>query len=311
MDRPNSPAISSVSLKKPRSFLIKAPEDNKEEFLKVVRAKIGEFYANLTEQLYEKFTKREITYKELKVRFSWAVESYGFDQTEVFVNNRAGREWLATNKDVVKVVGLLNSYHKNTLEYLVQKYPPNHNKIVDTDLSRKIKEIYKHAEPQYEMLHNAGMSFSNKANKVDFTKDIKIWLNMLIKEVKKEYPKFSEKMRSVFLNHESSLSETDTGDMVEYEIGTKISEVCPYYTEDELDQPELNLKNPDILRVLTKWIEDLIKYFENTPVKVLSNKGGFKSTAHGQSIVLSYKRKESLAEKLDQIFKKEIKNKQE
>jgi hypothetical protein len=56
----------------------------------VVRSKIGEFYAKHTEELYEKFRKREINYTELKIRFSWAVESYGFDQTEVFVNTKAG-----------------------------------------------------------------------------------------------------------------------------------------------------------------------------------------------------------------------------
>jgi hypothetical protein len=59
-----------------------------------------------------------------------------------------------------------------------------------------------------------------------------------------------------------------------------------------------------------KWIEELMKYFENTTLKVLNNKGGFKSVSHGQTIILSSKRKEALAEKLDQIFKKVIKKKQ-
>jgi hypothetical protein len=67
-------------------------------------------------------------------------------------------------------------------------------------------------------------------------------------------------MRSLFLNHDTSLSEADAV-QVEYEIGAKISESCPFYTEDELDQPDLNLKNLEVLRVLIKWIEDLMKYF--------------------------------------------------
>jgi predicted component of type VI protein secretion system len=88
-------------------------------------------------------------------------------------------------------VGLLDSYHRNILEYLIMKYPPSQNKIVDIELSRKIKEVSKHNDPQYEMLNNAWVSFSNKTNNKDFTKEIKIWLNILTKEVKKQFPKFS------------------------------------------------------------------------------------------------------------------------
>lgn len=59
------------------------------------------------------------------------MESFGFDITQVFVNTKAGLEWLANNKDLVRVIGLLDLFHRNILEYMIMKYPPNQNKIVD------------------------------------------------------------------------------------------------------------------------------------------------------------------------------------
>lgn len=51
----------------------------------------------------------------------------------------------------------------------------------------------------------------------------------------------------------SSLEEG--GEEVEYEIGTKLNETIEMYTEDDLNCAGLEIKSPQVGRVLSKWIE--------------------------------------------------------
>ena len=48
---------------------------------------------------------------------------------------------------------------------------------------------------------------------------------------------------------------------VEYSISSKIPESAQLYTEEEINAPDLQVKNPQILRILMKWYEELIVYF--------------------------------------------------
>lgn len=47
-----------------------------------------------------------------------------------------------------------------------------------------------------------------------------------------------------------------------YEIGRKCSENIPKYTTEEISSEQLKIKDPTILRLLTKWCEELWKKFE-------------------------------------------------
>ena len=48
-----------------------------------------------------------------------------------------------------------------------------------------------------------------------------------------------------------------------YLIGRKISENTPMYTEEEIKSGYLSIKSPAILRILTKWCDELWAKFEN------------------------------------------------
>jgi hypothetical protein len=131
---------------------------------------------------------------------------------------------------------------RNILEFLIKKYPPSKHKIVDTELAKYIKETKRQAELQYDILRNAGVTFADDTGKTDFSREIKLWLNKLITEVKRTYPKFKNSMKTLFMGPEGSLQDLD--DEVDYEIGTKINETVECYTEAEINEPGLSIKSP-------------------------------------------------------------------
>ena len=51
-------------------------------------------------------------------------------------------------------------------------------------------------------------------------------------------------MKAIFNNNEGSLDGTKTENEVEYQIGSKISENCQLYTQEEIKSPGLPIKNP-------------------------------------------------------------------
>jgi hypothetical protein len=82
----------------------------------------------------------------------------------------------------------------------------------------------------------------------------------------------------------------DNDNEIEFSVDSKISESVETYTEEELDLPELNVKSPQIARILVKWIEELLINFFNPRPKILKNKYGFK-TICGAGIMLPSRRK--------------------
>jgi hypothetical protein len=70
--------------------------------------------------------------------------------------------------------------------------------------------------------------------------------------------------------------------------------------------PGLQLKAPELLRILVKWMGELMNNFLQSDKKIIQNKSGFKSVTRGLTISLTLKRKELLAETLRNIYKEDI-----
>jgi hypothetical protein len=81
----------------------------------------------------------------------------------------------------------------------MSKYPPSRNKVVDIEISNRIREIRRHTDPVYEMLNNASMRFFRSAYSQDFTFEVKRWVNRLIIETKVQFPLFKETVKSIFV----------------------------------------------------------------------------------------------------------------
>ncbi len=89
---------------------------------------------------------------------------------------------------------------RNILDFLIKKYPPSKNKIVDTELANKIREVNRQSDLANDILRNSGMNFSDDTGKRDFTREIKLWINRLIEHTKVFYPRFKKQMTVLFTN---------------------------------------------------------------------------------------------------------------
>ena len=98
------------------------------------------------------------------------------------------------------------------------------------------------------------MEFGFEEKQKDFSKEIKKFLNALISESKSQFPLFKQTMKSIFSGEDCSVDGSGRSDReMEYQIGAKIPDTTPLYTEEELTEPGLPVKNPQILRILSKW----------------------------------------------------------
>lgn len=75
---------------------------------------------------------------------------------------------------------------------------------MDTEISKYITEIRNHTNLENDILRNAGMSFVDNTGKNDFTREIKVWINKLLSEVRRVFPKFKKDMQEMFRGYESS-----------------------------------------------------------------------------------------------------------
>lgn len=175
--------------------------------------------------------------------------------------------------------------------------------MADTELARYVEEVKQTDYTAYDMLQRTGVSFVDNSGKKDFTRDIKLWINKLIRESKRMFPIFKNKIKELFMGDENSI---DGSSDIEFEIGSKISETVDPYSEAELDMPGLNVKSPAISRIIVKWIEELNATFLNSEERITSNKHGFKPTAGGFNVVRPRRKKELLASHIEAIIREKV-----
>lgn len=274
---------------------------SKESLLEAAQRSIGEFISTLSERMYEVYSGKHLSLEDLKSRYCWEMVTYAVNTTAQMRPQIRELERVDGSDIRIELLSVLDSSSRNALEFQIKKYPPSKHKILDTELLKYIAQVNRVGDLSYEMLSNAGMSFVGK--KADYTREIKLWVNRLIGETQRVFPEFKAKIKQIFIGRESS--SIDMENEIEFDVGSKISETVEPYTEEELDMPGLGAKSPQIIRILVKWIDELFSNFMNSN-KVIENKLGFKSLL-GVNIVLPTGRKVALYEKLEQVFKKELK----
>lgn len=183
---------------------------------------VGWELTGLTERMYAEYSQGNMLQHELRAKFSWSLAKFLMG---IARNLRTNYEKLGIDLDSSargEIFSNIDLSMRNILEFLIRKYPPSRHKIVDTELARDIREVKRHGDIKYDILRNAGVSFTDDTGKSDFSYDIKRWLNVLIEEVKRTYPSFHGEMKKLFAGKEMSVMEEDEEE-IEYEIGTKIS----------------------------------------------------------------------------------------
>lgn len=92
--------------------------------------------------------------------------------------------------------------------------------------------------------------------RTDFSCKIKVWLNKLILEVRRQFPAFRTAMRILFIGKERSV-DGDNDEEVIYDINAKISETTELFTDAEIKAPGVKIRSIQIQRVLSKWVTQL------------------------------------------------------
>lgn len=71
-----------------------------------------------------------------------------------------------------------------------------------------------------------------------------------------------------------------------------------------MSEPRLDLKSPELLRILIKWVNELYNILMHPDEKILQNMFNFKSVigSPSMSVALTRKRKDKLIAKLNSIY---------
>jgi hypothetical protein len=212
---------------------------------------IGAFCSSLTSQLYQEYASHQLDEKEMKAKYSWGVMDFSVRIDKRIKENAKRSQFVLQHETRMEIVAVMDQTFKNVLEFLIKKYPQSKHKVVDTDLSKYIVDVNRQFDPYYDLVRNSGVSFVDTTGKTDWTREIKVWINLLISETKKVFPIFKNKVKEIFVGRDGSI---DIDNEIEYEISSKISETVEPYSDEELELPGLRLKSQQIFRILTKWI---------------------------------------------------------
>lgn len=87
----------------------------------------------------------------------------------------------------------------------------------------------------------------------DYFSSIKKFLNSIVLEAREHFPAFTKTMSELF----TVAGENKELYQLEHLIGTKFREDTPIYSEAEIEESGLDIKTPEMLRVVVKWVEEL------------------------------------------------------
>lgn len=103
-------------------------------------------------------------------------------------------------------------------------------------------------DTQFDMVVKTGCFFKYDPQRKDYYRQVKIFLNKLILESRGHYKKFRKIMKEVFYIE---------GGEVKNQIGMKLRESTPLFTKEDIASEGFEIKMPEILRIIVKWIEEL------------------------------------------------------
>ena len=86
---------------------------------------------------------------------------------------------------------------------------------------------------------------------------IKDFLNKIISQSSSTFQTFKNTMLDIFTLETKKYQQ----DML-FEIGTKVSLNTKVYTQEEITSPGFFVKGNEIMRIMMKWIEELLDFFK-------------------------------------------------
>lgn len=179
---------------------------------------------------------------------------HNFITTIDLINNTEKEFWNTKSK---AIISLFNKEFKSALGYFKLKFPQKKKGYVSEELKKLI--------PSFDNSKKFDTFIFEKFKKwlfieiadrpVESVEGVKYFIDYLIKETKTSHSVFQESMQEIF-NIESERR-------LDHVIGSKLSLNTPQFTEEEKYKQGLEIKTPQIMRIIVKWIECLSEIIHN------------------------------------------------
>lgn len=127
----------------------------------------------------------------MRVQFSWSIIRDAFELFSIIKRRDTDISLVQFTKErKFELARLVDDEIRGVMEFMLRKYPPTRNRSVDGELMEQARELKRSEDPTYDMLRNAEFSFHYHSKKRNYTREIKLWLNILIEECRKQFPRF-------------------------------------------------------------------------------------------------------------------------
>ena len=218
-------------------------------FYDLLGNKMGELYTDTLAKVEEKMMKGEVGTDDLKVTFSKIILLNCLNMINKLQNRH---NWKSQR---IKFFLHLARCQKKIIEFLKFKYPRNRKDFVPTELEELFVSVDDSEHTDYDLLINAGINFDYERvmayERKEIVKQIKLFINSIIKETNRSFEHFRMTMESIFHDVEGN-----------FKIGRKISENVTLY--QELESESIEIYSPEIFRVIIKWISSMDGVFINS-----------------------------------------------
>jgi hypothetical protein len=218
-----------------------------------------------------------------------------FDETKIlFTENIIYNfiEFMKTFKDIshqesrVRLVENLNATSVNILDFLCTQYPQTKVEDPNIALRAEIPQIDNKGRVKYDFIggicKNKVVSFRKKVNG-DYTPEIMKVINHMIDKTNEDFAAFDSIMGGLFgeiflpiqkrklpegergeETHEDHIYFERVKSYTKFLIGRKISKNTCKYSDPEIENGEFFVKSPAVLRIITKWMEELDEMVGNS-----------------------------------------------
>jgi hypothetical protein len=113
-------------------------------------------------------------------------------------------------------------------------------------------------DPAYDFIHNSRGYFTYDLTRKSYSTKVKTMLNALMSESQKHLPTFRTIVQELF-----TVGQDDQRHRLHNLVGMKFKENSPQYSKRELEEAGIQIKSPEVLRVIIKWTEELEKKVRN------------------------------------------------
>lgn len=208
---------------------------------------LGSLYNRIAEQSFAGYFSRYLNHDETKEYYTRNV-IINFSLFVEFLEKQHSALWKDRAVDIIEHFEVQSS---RVVEYLALKYPQQQRSYVSSEVREAIQSMDNSDDPTLDYLHSTGCPFKKKIENDDdkpIVENIKLFFNKIISLSEQHMDEWRSIMKELF---------AIDGKPLWNQVGRKIKENTPTFTQQEIKEDGIRIKAPEMLRVVLKWIEEL------------------------------------------------------